>query len=452
MAQQQQIFYYPANEPQGMVVIPLTQFQTPVPVQQQQQQPLIYQQQQQSPIVGLQIPVIPQVQVPVQQQATTAAKSIVPLEFSQQCDIVFNALPKMQINSQLISLANARAVWSQYTVDNKPADAELCLDHVQSLVVPRPCCMAEVAKVCNFSGDINAQGACTSNAVQGVSQTSFALGCYLLASKKVGAPALPNQCTAAEYVASGWYNSQRTAMLLGSAKEKFVKKLSMTIWVNLSLSLLSMVWWYFSLLSIFTLFVSIFIYALERKLPFLLRNRELSSSVFAFGILGCVLNIAAFGFMIGFEGWALMWGLTWLGWEAFQLIYAILSTVALIIMRKNLISLNATTPIDIPATTPPRNSKAIFISGWIVLLLMAIPCIAMTIFTFVDHCANVVTAIMIWSMLLPGGIVSTALFGVTVSRRYQRNGSICGLIVSLIAVLSSVWLAIPLLSLHCYYW
>ncbi|KAH3766651.1 hypothetical protein Pelo_1494 [Pelomyxa schiedti] len=460
--QQPQIIYYaqdPSQIPAGAIIVPNTQMFAQMP--QQNQQPLIMVQPGMNPMAQVQV-------APMQQMAPLTAMpamptpdgkpiepgylGIVPQDFARHCDTVFDGLPKLGGRPELARLDSARAVWAQY------GDEAFFLDEVERMVFSK--CSGSMWSHCSMMGE---QQCCAANMAsrtwtgcneKGLSRASFALGCYLLAARKPGAPAAPQTATVGDYIESGYSDSHllRTLVQNDVHRNNFAVKLVVLLLLNTVVSVLTLCWWMFGILAIFTLLFSILIFSFNNRLPFLLANEDWNNSILAFGLLGFVCNIAMFGFMIPMEEtW--VWGMTWVGWEAFQVVYLVLSIIAIVKMRNAVLNLCTSTVIPLPKLgVPYHNSKAMFISGWIVQAIVTIPCIAMCFYTISDGCAGWVTAICIWSMMIPGGLVGIVMFSILISRRYSKKASICGLLTSIMVALASVWLALPVAFTARCYW
>ncbi|KAH3761476.1 hypothetical protein Pelo_6703 [Pelomyxa schiedti] len=406
-----------------------------------------------------------------------APRGVVPEDFARQCDGVFDSMPRVVGRPDLAQLGSARAVWSQYGEEEYYVDAVTRLTVSPDAAVASSRSMAmplskwlrtnletdglerQAALVAAAEGDAEADASYGDLGPapglphpEGVSRQSFALGCYYLAARKPGTTPLPRTCTAREYAASGFVHSAVVhTMCQGREKNVFSGKLASTILLNILICILTLCWWMFGPMAVITLVFALSIYKLERRYPFILRNRDLARCVLAFGIMGCVANFVSFAFMLVYEN-DFLWALTWAGWETFQLIYAILSTISLYIMRNSITSLTSTAVLELPdlGTPPAHNSKAIFISAWAVLCVLSVPSIIMSFMSIAEPCLAGVSAMLVWCMMTPAGVCGIAMFAVLLQRDFLSKWSVAGLGASLVATLASVWLALPLLITASY--
>ncbi|KAH3758093.1 hypothetical protein Pelo_10034 [Pelomyxa schiedti] len=357
--------------------------------------------------------------------------SIVPREFRAACDAIYDTLPKTR---DVVGRVVVCGEWSRY------GEPENVVQGVYDII---------------------------EQSEAGATRDGFALGCYLLASRKPGvAMSAPKMCSSDQFIQSGFKASRRVDNLLTSGSRRtHYNVLAMCLAANVFFGIISAIYWVLAPCSIVTMALSIYLYCLYHYFPFLMRNRiHFAKCIIAFGVLGCIFAMGGFIMMACLgdenithyadEDWAFLWGCTWVAWYAFQFPYVIMGTVGFALMLRELNRLDRNTLIMLPSievVTQAGNTLALFVTGWVFCVLGSLLLIGLSIASMCSMDVRIVSAITMWAVVSPFGTVATGLLAEVVRRRYRTLVSTLGLIVSLLVLLSGFYAGIPIFIFGVYW-
>ncbi|KAH3745210.1 hypothetical protein Pelo_13405 [Pelomyxa schiedti] len=369
---------------------------------------------------------------PRRQQIASSSSSLVPPEFRRDCDAVFATLAKLGGGAGPEHLATADAAEGAWMRYGEGAD-----------VARRLLSMVERG----------------GPGQRGVSQAGFALGCYLLASRKPGvAMGAPRFCSVNQFIDSGFSSSKKLQLLCSVQHKAFYTFLSLILSLNTFFGLVSLLYWVLAPASAITCCIAAYLYYFYNHFSFLYRNTPLVRSLLAFGILGPIFLMGGFTTMtiVGdrnvnnsfVDDNAIVWGFTYLAWASFQIVYMCLSTVFLCLVLKSMSELSGSEIVAVPEIVVPqpgtKHNKKVFRSGMILLSVTGILLFSFATWGGANADTRWLAAILVWAIISPLSITSLGLMADCVRREYCTLLSVVGLLISIAEVLSPLYIGLPL--------